>query len=324
MIGRTVGLLAVGLSLWSAPAVGAPERPTLVGKEWTYQVRAKDTLGRIAARYHLSQRVIRGLNQLKPGARLKPGQTLRLSTRHVVPPPAKAAVVINIPDLILYRFEDDRLAGWYPVALGQPFDETFDQDHKRWQTPTGTFKVVEKRTNPVWRVPKSIQEEMAAEGKTVYEQMPPGPENPLGKFWIGLSRWGYGIHGTIAPTTVGRYKTHGCIRMKPGHIDQVFDAVQLGSVVRIVYEPIQVAILGQQVWLKVAPDTYDQIPDMGARVQARLADAGVAGRVDPARVAQVTKDQWGIAVRVDRSAPPVVTPSATASPRPSAVPATDQ
>ncbi|HEY9855463.1 MAG TPA: L,D-transpeptidase, partial [Stenomitos sp.] len=204
--------------------------------------------------------------------------------------------------------------------LGQPFDETYDQDPKRWQTPTGTFTVVEKRKNPVWRVPKSIQEEMAAEGKTVYEQMPPGPENPLGHFWIGLSRWGYGIHGTIAPTTVGRYKTHGCIRMKPGHIDQVFAAVQLGSVVRIVYEPVKVATFGQQVWLEVDPDTYDQIPDMGARVQARLAAAGVAGRVDPARVSRVLRNQWGVAVRVDRDAPPLVTPTAPPSPPPLAVP----
>lgn len=303
MIGRTAGLLAVGLFLASGPAVGAQGLPTLVGREWTYTVQPKDTLSRIAARFHLPPRVVRGMNQLKPGARLKPGQAIRLSTRHVVPPPAKATLVINIPDLHLYRYQGNQLAGWYPVALGQPFDTRYDEDPTRWQTPTGTFQVVELRTNPVWRVPKSIQEEMAAAGKTVREQMPPGPENPLGKFWIGLSKWGYGIHGTIAPTTVGRYKTHGCIRMKPGHIDQVFRAVKLGDVVRIVYEPVKVAVVGQQVWLEVAPDTYEKIPDMAALARARLAAAGVASWVDPERVEQVTEHQWGIAVRVDHGAP---------------------
>lgn len=315
MIGRTAGLLAVGLTLALVPAVGAQGLPTLVGQEWIYQVRPKDTLSRIAARHNLPIRVVRGLNGLKPGARLKPGQPLRLSTRHIVPPAATAAIVINIPDLILYRFEGDRLAGWYPVALGQPFDTKYEQDPKRWQTPTGTFKVAERRENPVWRVPKSIQEEMAAEGKTVYERMPPGPENPLGKFWIGLSSWGYGIHGTIAPSSVGRFKTHGCVRMKPGHIDQVFGAVRVGQIVRISYEPVKVLGRGDQVWLEVAPDGYKKIPDLRAHARRKLAEAGLGPHVDPKKVEQVITDQWGIAVRVDRSAVPL-TPPGTMDMRP--------
>lgn len=309
MVGRIAGLLAAGLTLNSLPSAGAQELTPLVGQEWTHLVQPKETLSRIAARHHLSLRAIRGLNRLKPGAKLKPGQSLRLSTRHIVPPAASAAVVINIPDLLLYRYQDDRLTGWYPVALGQPFDTRYKKDPERWQTPTGTFKVAELRQNPIWRVPKSIQEEMAAEGKTVYERMPPGPENPLGKFWIGLSKWGYGIHGTIAPTSVGRYKTHGCIRMKPGQIDQVYGAVRVGSIVRIAYEPVKVAAIGDQVWLEVAPDTYEKVGDLGSRVQTRLAEAGVSARVDRRRVDRVVHDRWGIAVRVDYAALPPATPS---------------
>lgn len=316
MIGRTAGLLLALLTLTSGPAAGAQGLPTLVGQEWIYRVQPKDTISRIAARHNLTSRVVRGLNGLKPGVRLKPGQSLRLSTRHIVPPAAKAAVVINIPDLLLYRFEADKLAGWYPVALGQPFDTKYEPDPKRWQTPTGTFKVVERRSNPIWRVPKSIQEEMAAEGKTVYERMPPGPENPLGKFWIGLSKWGYGIHGTIAPSSVGRFKTHGCVRMKPGHIDQVFAAVAVGSVVRITYEPVKVLAWGDQVWLEVAPDSYSKVPDLRALAHRKLEAAGVGDRVDSKRVEQVIKARWGLAVRVDRQAPSPPPPSG-ASARPS-------
>lgn len=316
MLGRIVGLLAAVLIVASGPAVGAQGPPTLIGQESTYQVQPNDSLSRIAARHHVSPRALSGMNRLQPAARLAPGQVLRLSTRHLVPPAAGAAIVINIPDLRLYRYKGDRLAGWYPVALGQPFDSRHEKDPARWQTPTGTFKVAERRRNPVWRVPKSIQAEMAAEGKVVRERMPPGPENPLGKYWIGLSKWGYGIHGTIAPTTVGRYKTHGCIRMKPGHIERVFGAVRLGSVVRITYEPVQVATFGQQVWLEVAPDTYEKIPDLRSLALAKLAAAGASDRIDGHRVDQVVKDQWGVAVRVDPGGPPLSAPVVPA-PRPS-------
>lgn len=318
MLARHVGLLATVLILASGPAVGTPGPSTLIGHETTYQVQPNDSLGRIAARHHLSPRALRGMNRLQPAAKLEPGQVLRLSTRHLVPPAAGAAIVINIPDLRLYRYRGDRLAGWYPVALGQPFDSRHAEDPARWQTPAGTFKVAELRRNPVWRVPKSIQAEMAAEGKVVQERMPPGPENPLGKYWIGLSKWGYGIHGTIAPTTVGRYKTHGCIRMTPGHIERVFASVRLGNVVRITYEPVKVATFGQQVWLEVAPDTYDKVPDMRSLALAKLAAAGATDRIDARRVDQVVKDRWGVAVRVDPLGPPLsapVVPAARPSPK---------
>ncbi len=309
MFGWIAGLAVAGLTLAAAPAVGAQGLPTMVGQEWIYQVRAEDTLSRIAGRHNLSPRVVRGLNGLKPGTRLKPGQSLRLSTRRIVPPAASAAIVINIPDLHLYHFRDGRLAGWYPVALGQPFDTKYEPDPKRWQTPTGSFKIAEKRENPVWRVPKSIQEEMAAEGKTVYERMPPGPENPLGKFWIGLSKWGYGIHGTIAPSSVGRYKTHGCVRMKPEHIDRVFGGVQVGQAVRIVYEPVMVLTRGDEVWLQVSPDSYRKVSDLRTLTRRKLQSAGLTGRVDLKRVDQVAKDRWGIAIRVDPQALPPLPPA---------------
>ena len=71
-----------------------------------------------------------------------------------------------------------------------------------------------------WIVPESIQEEMRREGKDVLTRVPPGPDNPLGRHWIGLSIGGIGIHGTIAPSSVYHFRSHGCIRLHPDDVEE--------------------------------------------------------------------------------------------------------
>ena len=56
---------------------------------------------------------------------------------------------------------------------------------------------------------------MRREDKVVLTQVPPGPENPLGKHWVGLSIPGIGIHGTLAPASIYHFQSHGCIRLHP-------------------------------------------------------------------------------------------------------------
>ncbi len=71
-----------------------------------------------------------------------------------------------------------------------------------WQTPLGDFTIVIKEEDPTWDVPLSIQQEMRRAGKRVVKSVPPGPANPLGRFWLGLSLDSVGIHGTIAPLSI--------------------------------------------------------------------------------------------------------------------------
>ena len=63
---------------------------------------------------------------------------------------------------------------------------------------------------------------MQKEGKLVVEKVPPGPNNPLGKYWLPLSAPGYGIHSTLWPESIGHSTSHGCIRMLP---EDIGDAV---------------------------------------------------------------------------------------------------
>lgn len=104
----------------------------------------------------------------------------------------------------------------FPIACGQP----------AWPTPVGKFEVYEKVKDPSWIPPDSP---WAAEAKTI----PPGPDNPLGTRWIGLSWGGIGIHGTNASWTIGSASSHGCIRMHLSDIETLYEMVPEGAQVTI-------------------------------------------------------------------------------------------
>lgn len=104
----------------------------------------------------------------------------------------------------------------YRIACGMPAHPT----------PTGRFSVAYKEKNPTWLPPHSI---WAREAKIT----PPGPGNPLGTRWIGLSSGEVGIHGTNAAWTVGSRASHGCIRMTIPDVENLFDKVDPGTPVTI-------------------------------------------------------------------------------------------
>jgi lipoprotein-anchoring transpeptidase ErfK/SrfK len=105
----------------------------------------------------------------------------------------------------------------FRVAVGQP----------AYPTPGGTFSVVNMQRNPTWTPPDSRW--AAGLGP-----VPPGPGNPLGTRWIGISSPGIGIHGTPADSSIGTRASHGCIRMHIPDVERVFSMVSVGTTVRIV------------------------------------------------------------------------------------------
>ena len=121
-------------------------------------------------------------------------------------------IVVSIPDRKLALLEDGRVVKTYPVAVGAAATPS----------PAGNFTVAERVSHPTWYRP----------GKVV----PPGKGNPLGPRWIGLSRKGYGIHGTSNPRSIGRPASHGCIRMRNSDVEELFGMVALGDAVELYTE----------------------------------------------------------------------------------------
>ncbi|HEU5213625.1 MAG TPA: L,D-transpeptidase family protein [Gaiellaceae bacterium] len=104
----------------------------------------------------------------------------------------------------------------FGVAVGQP----------AYPTPLGRFAIVVMWRNPWWFPPNSPW----AQGES---PVPPGPGNPLGTRWMGLSAPGVGIHGTPDPASIGYSASHGCIRMLIPQAEWLFRHVRVGTPVFI-------------------------------------------------------------------------------------------
>jgi hypothetical protein len=119
-------------------------------------------------------------------------------------------IVVSIEDRKLALVEDGQVKKVYSVAVGKPSTPS----------PIGTFSVERRVVNPTY----------AHNGRVVQ----PGPGNPVGTRWMGLSIRGYGIHGTNEPKSIGRAASHGCIRMGKADLEEFFELVAVGDTVELV------------------------------------------------------------------------------------------
>ena len=126
-------------------------------------------------------------------------------------------IVIRRGSNRLFLYDGMRLRRSFGVATGSA----------QYPTPLGRFSIVVKWANPWWYPPDSDW----ARGK---EPVPPGPGNPLGTRWMGISSPGVGIHGTPDPGSIGYSLSHGCIRMLIPDAEWLFGHVDIGTPVFIV------------------------------------------------------------------------------------------
>jgi lipoprotein-anchoring transpeptidase ErfK/SrfK len=139
-------------------------------------------------------------------------------------------ILVSIPDRKLVVMEAGQVVKVFQTAVGAP----------RTPSPTGSFKIVERIPDPTWYTKGRI--------------VPPGKSNPLGPRWLGLSKKGYGIHGTNRPSSIGRDASHGCIRMRNRDVEELFDMVSVGDEVELLGErtPDLDRIFGQDVIAQAA------------------------------------------------------------------------
>ena len=193
-------------------------------------------------------------------------------------------IVINVPQRLLFLMRDGIEVARYPVGLGRA----------DWRTFLGPFTIVAKEVDPAWDVPKSIQEEQRAAGKRVVTRVAPGPNNPLGKYWLGLSVSGYGSHGTDAPASISTFSSHGCIRLLESDIADLFARVEVGTPGMSIYEPILLAIAGDELWLEAHTDVYRQdTRDARSYVAAEAARLSSVAAIDTKAVETVLRERDG-------------------------------
>lgn len=251
-IARFLLTSVVALSLWM-PSWATPSG--IHGKVVVHKVSAGEDLASIALKYSLAVDHIAFANGL-PIASLEvvPGSELIIPTMRLLPadPPANG-IVVNLPERILYLFKNGAFVKHYPVSIG---DESFEKG--RFQTPTGSFHIVEKIANPTWFPPAWNKDQ---------KPVPPGPTNPLGERWIGLSLPRVGIHGTADPLNVGNSVTHGCMRTHNETLKELFNQVNVGMPIRIEYETARIGKdQAGNIYVCTFPDVYKK-SDSFAKVQ---------------------------------------------------------
>jgi L,D-transpeptidase ErfK/SrfK len=287
-----VSLAFVGVVVHPAGA-HAGELAAITGGITTHIVAPGETLTGLAARLGVDTATIASDNHLAAGRPLEAGRELVIDNRHIGPAAISAGeVVINVPQRMLFYREGDRVLA-YPIAVGR----------STWQTPQGPFSVVRKEQDPAWHVPESIRAESLRKGQLLPLVVPPGPRNPLGRFWIGLSLAGIGVHGTPFPSSIYQTATHGCIRLQGDQIEDLYGRVTMATRGRIVYEPVLLTADRGEVYLEVHRDVYRRTP-MSASQQARelAARLALADRINWTLAEREIELHAGIARRISSTA----------------------
>jgi hypothetical protein len=185
----------------------------------------------------------------------------------------KRVIVVSLEDRKLALVEDGQVKKIYTVAVGKPSTPS----------PVGTFTIERRVANPTYR----------HNGKTVL----PGPGNPVGTRWMGLSKHGYGIHGTNEPKSIGKAASHGCIRMAQADLEEFYELVAEGDTVELVGERNEqtaqlfgdgenpVAATAQPTETAMAAQAVSEAP---APAQKPVAITSGAAKTNPAAAAVTT------------------------------------
>lgn len=270
----------------------------LTGRTGEYRVAKGETLSIVAAKLGVNRRHLASANGLSTTSKLKEGQLLRYNNRRIIPEHrAKEGIIVNIPDRMLYYFQKGKLVFSTAVALGTPNKtELFD-----WQTPTGRFRIIAKAKDPTWTVPPSIQEEMRLEGKEIITSIPPGADNPLGRYAIKTTLPGILIHSTTKPWSIYTYASHGCIRVYPERMEELFKLIRVNTAGEIIYRPVKLATTETgRIFLEVHGDIYSKTSGIEQEARNLIRSMGLSGKVDWDKTKRVISQKTGIAEEITR------------------------
>lgn len=260
------------------------ELPPLWGQASRALVLAGETLLDVAFRYRVGADHLVRLNPDVDEWIPAPGTSVELPTQMILPEALHHGLVINIPEMRLYDFTAPEGLRVYSIAIGDA----------EVPTPTGSYRVGQKRIDPVWNVPDSIR----AERPELPAQVPPGPENPLGDRWLTIGNTSYGIHGTNNTWSIGRIATHGCIRLYADAMRELYDRVPKGTRIEIVYQVVKLGRAGDDVFLEVHADPYGRAPDPVPATLVRLLAMGLYDAVDRELVRDAIEEIRGVPVRI--------------------------
>lgn len=211
------------------------EGSSMVGNAQYHVVEKGETLAQIAKQYDIGFLGLMAANKGVDPFLPQEGYVLTIPSQIILPMVPYEGIVVNLAELRLYYFKpEERKVHIFPVGIGR-----IGRD-----TPEMETKISQKRPNPTWTPPDSIRKEYLQKGIELPKVVPSGPENPLGEYALRLAfgNGDYLIHGTNKDFGIGLRVSSGCIRMEPKDIEWLFNQVERGEKVRIIDEPVKVAL----------------------------------------------------------------------------------
>lgn len=213
----------------------------IIGEIQMTTVGRNESLGEIGRRFDVG---VYEMIEANPGVDPwvpKPGTVVVVPTRFILPSGPRQGLVLNLAEMRIYYYDPNKpIVTTYPVGIGR----------KNWSTPVANTTIISKKKDPSWVPPDSIRAEHRAKGDILPAVVPPGPENPMGRFALYLGIGMYRIHGTNKPGGIGVRGTHGCIRLFPEDIQALYYMVPVGTPVRFIHEPYKVGWHRNRLYLE--------------------------------------------------------------------------
>jgi L,D-transpeptidase ErfK/SrfK len=241
-------LLALGASASAATFTLPVGKDTVVGEVQKVIAHHEDTLLDIGRRYGVGYEEIvaanPGVSPWLPGE----GTEVVIPSRYIIPDGPREGIVVSLSEHRLFYFpphkqDEAAVVRTYPISVGR----------MDWHTPLGVTRIVNKREKPIWYPPESVRKEHAADGNPLPKAVPAGPDNPLGDYAmrLGIPGGAYLIHGTNKPSGVGMQVTHGCVRMFPEDIKELYGLVPVNTKVRLIDQPYKMGWRGGELYMEV-------------------------------------------------------------------------
>jgi len=221
---------------------------SIVGQMDSVVVSRDTTLLDIAREYGFGYQDLKLLNPTTDTWMPKDGEVVQLPSKFILPNVPREGLVLNIPEMRLYFFPPQKKGEpvevvTYPLGIGR----------EGWGTPYKKTRIIGKKKNPDWRPPKSILKEYEDAGDPLPKIVKAGPDNPLGDYALRLGLPAYLIHGTNKPWGIGMRVSHGCIRLYPEDIAELFDKVKVGTAVNIINNPYKIGEADGVLYLEAHP-----------------------------------------------------------------------
>ncbi len=255
---------------------------TLIGRPQKYLIKERETLIELAMEFDLGYNEITEANgDVDPWIPEK-GSEILIPTSWILPEILNKGILINLAEMRLYHFfniKNKNYVRTFPIGIGR----------EGFNTPEGTFRIVTIVKDPVWNVPESIRKERPE----LPAFIPPGPDNPLGKYWLQLSIKGYGIHGTNRPYGIGRRVSHGCIRLYPKDIEILSRLVRPNTMVKIINEPVKATRYNNRVYIEIS-NTNLPTTELKRLALKKLSEKRLLKDVNTQRLMKAIKSSTGL------------------------------